>query len=529
MFRLGFVKIGRKNAIAFSKFEPIGKIILLSSVSTVAPTVNEVWKYVFNGGEYSEVVKLADKTLELTDGHSPNYIDAVLAAMAAYACGRNSAVVRKLFKRLPSEKSSLSSHATRALEIILHAYCVADNIVFAEKLLFNWINSRIAVSSQPQSVLNLLSDLKSRHSEKHNENDEEFDSKIKFALECNVSDIPLRTWASIARFYSNRQAWVQCSLIVQIVEELYFNPNNIESKSEISEFIAYNESSVSQVFESDSDSQFLWQLLDGKCFIAQEDIPPTTTSSSSSHSSYSLSKLPSLEMSMTPRKRKEALFSVYHSAVVALCDCDRFQEALSMIHRMKSLWNDPTSNSSAAQPLVAVVPSLLKVFTSYSSSGQWGFTSPESNVTDVNQLAYLSQALQPLHEEVVRTVAQLSRHPPHSGEGRAALALLQQYTHTLCELNLLDTAEETLQQLQALPHRPRIVSDGVVLLPVVRALCGRGDWRRARQLFEAGMDGEGVEGDRQRAYHCVCDAMRRAGEIPELTEFTVAHSPQTAD
>lgn len=144
-----------------------------------------------------------------------------------------------------------------------------------------------------------------------------------------------------------------------------------------------------------------------------------------------------------------------------------------------------------------------------------------------DQLANQSQALRLLHDELVRTVTQLSAHPVQCGEGRAALALLQQYTHTLCELHLVDTAEETLRQLLQLPHRPRIVSDSRVLFPLVYAHCTRGDWRRARQLFEEGVDGAGMEGEKQRAYHCVCDAMRRASEILELTEFAIKHSSKT--
>ena len=493
-------------------------------------SLDDVWISLQTKGDYSSAARKANTLLSITPENSLQYSYALIAAMAANSCAKNAGTVRQLFKSLPISDIS-HPKKKRALELLLHAYCVADNISSTENLLNDWM-SFLFKDSVTVAASNLLNDVKSRRLNHNLENDTELKEKIDCILNDLKSSsispsIPLRSWSSVVRFYSHRQAWVQCLKVLDFLEEQFPKKVSPESHS----ILHYGPHS----------DRILWNLVDAQCLLGvSKDVSVRPDSF--------FDEMDDADVYM-------AWLSIYHHTVDALCECDQFDEALTVLERMRG---------RGLRPLVTALPSLLRAYISPAPSSRympvgWQETatagpadSPEVPVTRGNVdvlLAAHAELLRPLHRDILAAVLQLGQADKESGRSRAAFLLLKSYMNVLCQLNLVEVAEEALDLMRS--QCPQIALKMPVLYPLIHAHSMRGDWKAAKTVFLLGAsssqrerDGQGAgrrsivgtadEQQRRRssedcypmAYHTVCDAIRKAGMLIELSEFISLHSPK---
>ena len=241
----------------FRSFGLNDRIIKKGFSSTTISTLNDAWVSIQTKGQYSVAAKQVNSLLSKVNEKSILHTDAIITAMAANSCARNPAAVRHLLKALPMRNVSLLKRK-RALELLLHAYCVADNILCTETLLHDWFKVLYSDKDKvPISASIIMKDLSSRHQIQNSESDKELKVKIEAILdELKVSseesvEIPLRTWSSITRFYAHRKAGVQCLKILDYLEEEY--PS----------VIAPTQPSKSV------NGRLLWHLLDAQCLLGR--------------------------------------------------------------------------------------------------------------------------------------------------------------------------------------------------------------------------------------------------------------------
>lgn len=242
----------------FRSFGLNDRIIKKGFSSTTISTLNDAWVSIQTKGQYSVAAKQVNSLLSKVNEKSILHTDAIITAMAANSCARNPAAVRHLLKALPMRNVSLLKRK-RALELLLHAYCVADNILCTETLLHDWFKVLYSGAEKvPVSATNIINDLSSRHQVQNPESDNELKvrietifSELKLSSEESI-DIPLRTWSSITRFYSHRKAWVQCLKILDFLE---------------AEYPSTTTTSISSPISSVQRGRLLWHLLDAQCLL----------------------------------------------------------------------------------------------------------------------------------------------------------------------------------------------------------------------------------------------------------------------
>ena len=227
--------------------------------SSTVTILNEVWASIQSKGQYSAAAKKVNSLLPKVNEKSIIHTDAVITAMVANSCARNPGGVRHLVKARPIYDVPLFKRK-RALELLLHAYCVADNIICTETLLHDWFKVLYPDKDKvPVAASNIMKDLSSRHQIQNSESDNELKVKIEKIfdeMKASAEDsmqIPLRTWSSITRFYSHRKAWVQCLKILDYLEEEY--PLAIAAHSP-------------QPSKS-INGRLLWHLLDAQCLLGR--------------------------------------------------------------------------------------------------------------------------------------------------------------------------------------------------------------------------------------------------------------------
>ena len=253
------------NILLLRDFRNVGlnkrSVMKFFSSSTVN-VLNDVWKSIQTKGQYSAAAKKVNGLLSKVNEKSAIHTDAVITAMVANSCARNPGGVRHLLKALPIRDADLFKRK-RALELLLHAYCVSDNIICTETLLHDWFKVLYhGKDNVPASASNIIKDLSSRQQIRNSESDSELKVKIEAIFdEMKVSSeesvkIPLRTWSSITRFYSHRKAWVQCLKILDYLEEEY--PSGTATQTP-------------QPSKSIND-RLLWHLLDAQCLLGRHCI-----------------------------------------------------------------------------------------------------------------------------------------------------------------------------------------------------------------------------------------------------------------
>lgn len=452
----------------------------------------EKWAKVLRGADYSEVSP--SNNLIVDDRHS----EMVLINMAASACNKDPSSTRRMFKSLLSLPTISKGTQKKALELLLHSYCVTDNIVYTENLLYKWLNIHFNKLSASPTRQKLLEDLESRRKGKSTESDVELlegQSRI-FAWmqsEHSLTDVEMSagSWASVARFYSYRQAWIQSDMILDIIEDIYLRDGPY--------------SALPPDASTGTNVQLLWRLLDAQCLLGQDEEAV-------------------VPVSAKPAAINEALISIYHCVLAVHCDCGQFNAALQVLKRM---------SKNGIPPTIVAVASLLKVFGSPSPSSILPIDSAVESavsmngdkVPSVDWVASSLQELHALHGGLLAAIVHFSRAEASSGEQRAARRLLKQYLHVLCQLRLLERAEAVLKSL--LPLSPHLATDMSVLYPLIHANSVVGKWARARELYLRGVCDEDedeeqrvtVTGSHPMAYHKVCQAMREAGELEELADF----------
>lgn len=249
------------------------KIIKKGFSSTTVNILNDAWVSIQTKGQYSGPAKQVNSLLSKVNEKSTLHTDAIITAMAVNSCARNPAAVRHLLKALPLCNVSLLKQK-RALELLLHAYCVADNILCTETLLHDWFKVLYSGAEKVSvAATNIINDLNSRHQVQNSESDNELKVRIetifcemKLSSEESV-EIPLRTWSSITRFYSHRKAWVQCLKILDFLEEEYPPSTTTRDVSASDPDLAHQSAQPLQRGKLSVNGRLLWHLLDAQCLL----------------------------------------------------------------------------------------------------------------------------------------------------------------------------------------------------------------------------------------------------------------------
>ena len=462
----------------------------------------------------------------LPPGHKLVTSSAVFAAMLAYSEECQPGRTRELIKALPDDPK-LSSISCG---LLMHAYCSADRISSAERLLNAWLELYISQNPEDTHALHLLRQLRSTRSIISENPDPVQQSTFDEATErmlaaaglntlistdykSSMSDImhenmykhpiPMSVWVSLLSLYSMRGAWQQCMHVLEYLEESatplrsysYYIPKQLGTEKPRS-------------FDSRKDkSLFLF--------------PPDQLLKPSYLAIYS--------RKTSDRQYTRSLLwsTAYHLCIRALCGGGQYKAALDLADRMRehslqpqlpaaiplmkglyasSLAPDYVLNDETFPRHKEIVLNLqrdvLAVIISLTSPAADEAGIPYND--DVERSARSSQSNERRQEQGdgqrqgqgdTKPIGQRSGGE-RSGATLAVNTLAREYLELLCKFDFLDEALQMFRQLQQ--HSSAVSSSQIgrtrveavlnmqqLAPPLAQYLRERGEWEAAADLFSA--------------------------------------------